>query len=220
MAGTVERGAASARHGVSWSGATRRAMSHTLAWPGLLLWDQPRRTGAVALTGTAVLLTTLYFSFLTAAAGTGLILLLAGMASKLYVHLMGFLKKPCSDPLLRLEQLPLCVSEEAVVAAVRHHTKILNTALAATRRLVLVHDTLQWAACCILLYCLARLGLHCSTLVLCTLAWLAVFSLPLLYTRHQASCDTAVAALLRHVAALRHSLNSPEKQQATPAKRK
>ena len=111
-------------------------MSHTLASPGLLLWVQPRRTGAVALTGTALLLTSLYFSFLTAAAGTGLILLLAGMASKLYVHLMGFLKKPCSDPLLRLEQLPLCVSEEAVVAAARHYTQQVLTSLIRSRQLL------------------------------------------------------------------------------------
>merc|ERR1712110_483132 len=70
----------------------------------------------------------------------GLSLVLLGLGSKLYVHLMGLLKKPCKDPLAKVESLNLEVTEEQVQALLAQAASYVNMATTTTKRLLLVED--------------------------------------------------------------------------------
>merc|ERR1712203_1219395 len=85
------------------------------------------------------------YSFIAVAAYFGLSLVLLGLGSKLYVHLMGLLKKPCKDPLAKVESLNLEVTEEQVQAVLSQTANHFNVAAATTKRLLLVEDYLESA---------------------------------------------------------------------------
>merc|ERR1712001_291119 len=86
------------------------------------------------------------------AAYFGLSLVLLGLGSKLYVHLMGLLKKPCKDPLAKVESLNLEVTEEQVQAVLSQTANHFNVAAATTKRLLLVEDYLESAKFALVAY--------------------------------------------------------------------
>ena len=74
------------------------------------------------------------YSLIAVVAYFGLSLVLLGLGSKLYVHLMGLLKKPCKDPLAKVESLHLEVTEEQVQGILSQVTNHINVAAATTKR--------------------------------------------------------------------------------------
>merc|ERR1712126_173019 len=77
----------------------------------LTRWKDPVLSGLVAGSGLLFLIALSCYSAIAVAAYFGLSLVLLGLGSKLYVHLMGLLKKPCKDPLAKVESLNLEVTE-------------------------------------------------------------------------------------------------------------
>merc|ERR1712228_621476 len=63
----------------------------------LTRWKDPVLSGLVAGSGLLFLAAISCYSLIAVAAYFGLSLVLLGLGSKLYVHLMGLLKKPCED---------------------------------------------------------------------------------------------------------------------------
>merc|ERR1711942_433185 len=80
----------------------------------LLTWSNPSLSGIVLTSGLVILSSLLSYSFISVISNVMLLLTLGGLSSKLYVHLMGLLKKPCKDPLVVLGSIDLSVKEDVV----------------------------------------------------------------------------------------------------------
>ena len=155
------------------------------------------------------------------AAWLGLAVLLAAAGCRLYVHLMGALGKPCSDPLAGLEQCDLTLDPAAVQNSLAGLVDSLNAAATALRGLLLLQDKMLSVKFGLALYCAAQLGSLANTLTLLTLAWLAAFTLPTLYNQNKQKVDELVdlamaqyeAAITKLCSLLPASAPAPEKSE-------
>ena len=167
--------------------------------PGALTrWVDPSLSGLVLGSGLVLLLSLSYYSALSVAAYFCLSLVLLGLGSKLYVHLMGLLKKPCKDPLLAVENLDVSLTEEQVSAVLLQAAECYNSLAAKLKSLLLVENALDSLKFSLVLYSCTLLGSLANTLSLLTLAWLAFFSLPSLYTAKQKELDSLLATIQGH----------------------
>ena len=108
--------------------------------------------------------------------GPGLVFLLFFcMGCKVYVHLMGTLKKPCKDPLAKVEVMDLAISGENIEALLAPDVEGLNTATAQLRGLCLVQNYFESAKFAVVLYV--------------TTTWITIFVLPTVYKQNQAKAD-------------------------------
>ena len=160
------------------------------------------------------------YSLIAVAAYFGLSLVLLGLGSKLYVHLMGLLKKPCKDPLAKVESLNLEVTEEQVQAVLSQTANHFNVAAATTKRLLLVEDYLESAKFALVAYLATFIGAIMNSLTLVIIAWVAAFSLPTVYAAKQKEVDAMLATATTHYTALNAKLVAlvPKQQTAAAAK--
>jgi hypothetical protein len=156
--------------------------------------------------GLLLLLALSTYSLISVAAYLGLGLVVLGLGAKLYVHLMGLLKKPCKDPLAQLEALEVTVTEEQLQAVLGPAVCHLNMAVGTVRGLILVEDYLTSAKFGIVVYTATSLGALMNGLTLVSLAWLGAFFLPCLYAAKQTEVDAALAAAQAHYQALSDKL--------------
>lgn len=172
----------------------------------LTRWVDPSLSGLVLGSGLVLLLSLSYYSALSVAAYFSLSLVLLGLGSKLYVHLMGLLKKPCKDPLLAVENMDVSLTEEQVSAVLLQATECYNLLATKLKSLLLVENALDSLKFSLVLYISTLLGSLANTLTLATLAWLAAFSLPSLYTAKQKELDSLLATLQGHYTAANSKL--------------
>merc|ERR1712038_1638949 len=183
----------------------------------LTRWKDPVLSGLVAGSGLLFLGALSCYSLIAVVAYFGLSLVLLGLGSKLYVHLMGLLKKPCKDPLAKVESLHLEVTEEQVQGILSQVTNHINVAAATTKRLLLVEDYLESAKFALAVYLATFLGAVMNSLTLVIIAWVAAFSLPTVYAAKQKEVDALLATATTH-----YNLNAklaalvPQQQQAPP----
>merc|ERR1712088_898142 len=149
----------------------------------LTRWKDPVLSGLVAGSGLLFLAAISCYSLIAVAAYFGLSLVLLGLGSKLYVHLMGLLKKPCKDPLAKVESLNLEVTEEQVQALLA-----------------------QSASFALVAYLATFLGAIMNSLTLVLIAWVAAFSLPTVYAAKQKEVDAMQATATTHYTALNAKL--------------
>ena len=155
----------------------------------ILNWTDPILTGGIFGAGLVFLVSNIYFSFLSVSAYFTLALVISGLGSKLYVHLMGFLKKPCSDPLAKIERVNVNIPNEKIEEIVRSVVQSLNTGTAQLRSLLLVHNFAKSVKFAAILYSITYIGAVCNTLTLITLMWVVTFIIPTIYTQNQAAVD-------------------------------
>merc|ERR1712055_637384 len=161
----------------------------------LTRWKDPVLSGLVAGSGLLFLIALSCYSFIAVAAYFGLSLVLLGLGSKLYVHLMGLLKKPCKDPLAKVESLNLEVTEEQVQAILSQAASYVNMTTATTKRLLLVEDYLESAKFALVAYLATFLGAIMNSLTLVLIAWVAAFSLATVST-HYTTLNAKLVALV------------------------
>lgn len=183
----------------------------------LTRWKDPVLSGLVAGSGLLFLIALSCYSFIAVAAYFGLSLVLLGLGSKLYVHLMGLLKKPCKDPLAKVESLNLEVTEEQVQALLAQAASYVNMATTTTKRLLLVEDYLESAKFALVAYLATFLGALMNSLTLVGIAWVAAFSLPTVYAAKQKEVDAMLATATTHYTALNAKLVALVPQQQTQA---
>merc|ERR1712117_681748 len=183
----------------------------------LTRWKDPVLSGLVAGSGLLFLGALSCYSLIAVVAYFGLSLVLR---SKLYVHLMGLLKKPCKDPLAKVESLHLEVTEEQVQGILSQVTNHINVAAATTKRLLLVEDYLESAKFALAAYLATFLDAVMNSLTLVIIAWVAAFSLPTVYAAKQKEVDALLATATTHYTNLNAKLAAlvPQQQQAPPAK--
>merc|ERR1712055_571255 len=186
----------------------------------LTRWKDPVLSGLVAGSGLLFLIALSCYSFIAVAAYFGLSLVLLGLGSKLYVHLMGLLKKPCKDPLTKVESLNLEVTEEHVEAVLSQTADYINMTAATTKRLLLVEDYLESAKFALAAYLATFLGALMNSLTLVAIAWLAAFTLPTVYVARQKEVDAMMATATTHYTNLTAKLVAlvPKQQTAAAAK--
>ena len=122
----------------------------------LILWDSWLLSTSVFSGGLVLLASCLHWSLLSVSATLLLYTFLASLGYKLYVHLMGFMKKPCKDILTELQKIEIEEKdvEEVLRTAGRQVKIIADHALA----LLLAHDIEKSAKFCLFLYLLTYIG--------------------------------------------------------------
>eukprot|EP00092_Neocalanus_flemingeri_P044830 GFUD01049853.1.p1 GENE.GFUD01049853.1~~GFUD01049853.1.p1 ORF type:complete len:197 (-),score=55.71 GFUD01049853.1:24-614(-) len=185
----------------------------------ILNWTCPTLTGGFFGAGLVFLVSNIYFSFLSVSAYFTLALVMFGLSSKLYVHLMGFLKKPCSDPLAEIERIDVNLPSEKVEETVKVVIESLNAGVTVIRSLLLVHNFANSVKFAAILYSITYIGAVCNTLTLLTLAWVAAFVIPIIYTQNQSKADELLTQAKTQYQALSSKLLSlvPGPNTAQPA---
>ena len=124
----------------------------------IVLWENPQLTALIFLCGLVFLVSCLFLPFLQILTNIGLYLSLTSLATKLYVHLMGFLKKPCQDVLVQCDAIVFDIDQELLEAIVQETCQRLFNWFMILRSLLLVHDFEQSVKFCFLLYIFSHLG--------------------------------------------------------------
>ena len=96
----------------------------------IINWSDPALSGLIFGSGLVCLLSLSQFSLLSVVAYFALTLLFFGLGCKVYVHLMGTLKKPCKDPLAKLEVIDVTISSENVETIRASCVEAMNTTVA------------------------------------------------------------------------------------------
>ena len=144
----------------------------------------------------ATLISLVKFSLISVVANIALLLLMIGVAAKLYVHLMGFLKKPCSDPLECVREMDISLPAEKVEAWVTSGAETVNHVNTSLRNLLLVENYIETLKFGVLMYVLSFIGAMFNTLTLLILAWVSAFILPTVYDQNQAQFDDLAAQIV------------------------
>ena len=124
----------------------------------IVLWENPQLTSVIFLSGLGFLVSCLFLPFLQILTNIGLYLSLTSLATKLYVHLMGFLKKPCQDVLVKCDAIVIDLDQELLETIIRESCQRLSNWFMMLRSLFLVHDFEQSVKFCFLLYIFSHLG--------------------------------------------------------------
>ena len=106
----------------------------------ILNWSDPSLSGTIFGSGLVFLVSLSYFSLLSVIAYLALALLFLGMGCKVYVHLMGALKKPCKDPLAKIEVMDLEISNETLEKLLNGVVELFNKTSTQLRSLCLVQN--------------------------------------------------------------------------------
>merc|ERR1719341_606027 len=108
----------------------------------LFHWVEPVSSGVVLALGLLILLSLSCYSTISILANLLLLGVVVGLGSKMYVHLMGMLKKPCKDPLAQLAVVDLSIPEdcEHLAEFVKSCVDTYNTSASTLRSVLLGED--------------------------------------------------------------------------------
>jgi len=159
----------------------------------ILNWSEPALSGLVFGSGFVFVFSLSHFSLLLVLAYFALTFLLFGVGCKVYVHLMGTLKKPCKDPLAKIEVIDMTLDSEKLAATLSKVVESLNEVIIKVRGLCLLQNYVESAKFASLLYVASYIGAVFNTLTLLTIAWVAVFVVPTVYQQNQAKVDDVLA---------------------------
>jgi len=162
----------------------------------LWLWTHPPVTAGVLVAGMAVLISLVKYSLISVVANISLAVLMAGVACKVYVHLMGFLKKPCTDPLDSVKDIDVTLPGDKVEAFVTSAAETINCVSSSLRSLILVENYVESIKFGVLMYLLTFIGAIFNTLTLLILGWICAFIFPTIYDQNQAQLDDLFAQIV------------------------
>jgi len=163
---------------------------HYSATGKIFHWVDPMTSGVTLLSGLIVLIALGCYSVISIVSNLLLLGVVIGCSCKIYVHLMGMLKKPCKDPLAQLAVLDLSVTENCISDSVVALVEGYNFAINHLRRLLLGEDLYDSLKFGLLLYVGTILGaIFTNTSVLVGICWVLSFVLPKLYEDNQDCFD-------------------------------
>jgi len=172
------------------------------------MWTHPPASGLALVAGLAVLISLVKFSLISVVSHTLLSILLIGVAAKVYVELMGFLKKPCTDPLDNVRDIEVTFPAEQVETFVTSSAEQLNNVATSLKSLILVEDYVESIKFGVLMYILSFVGAMFNTLSLLILAWIGAFIFPTVYDQNQDKFDDLAAQLTEKYRAVNDKVNS------------
>lgn len=174
----------------------------------ILRWSHPQLSGLVLLSGLVFLISLIKFSLISVLAHFALAVLMLGVGCRLYVHLMGFLKKPCSDPLDLVRDIEVTLPSEQVESLVSSAAENVNKLSTKTKNLILFENYIDTLKFSILLYIITFIGAVFNTLSLIILAWLGAFLFPTIYDQNQDKLDDLAAQLVEKYQGIDAKINS------------
>lgn len=174
----------------------------------LWMWTHPPVSGLGLVSGIAVLLALVKFSLISVVSHTLLSILLIGVAARVYVHLMGFLKKPCTDPLDNVRDIEVTLPAEKVESFVTSSAQQLNTFATCLKSLILVENYVESIKFGVLMYLLSFVGAMFNTLTLLILVWIGAFIFPTVYDQNQDKFDDMAAQLKEKYHGINDKVNS------------
>ena len=172
------------------------------------MWTHPPASGLALVAGLGVLISLVKFSLISVVSHTLLSILLIGVAAKVYVELMGFLKKPCTDPLDNVRDIEVTLPAEQVETFVTSSAEHLNTVATSLKSLILVEDYVESIKFGVLMYILSFVGAMFNTLSLLILAWIGAFIFPTVYDQNQDKFDDMAAQLTEKYRAINDKVSS------------
>eukprot|EP00092_Neocalanus_flemingeri_P023172 GFUD01025127.1.p1 GENE.GFUD01025127.1~~GFUD01025127.1.p1 ORF type:complete len:193 (-),score=59.65 GFUD01025127.1:161-739(-) len=186
----------------------------------ILNWSDPALSGLIFGSGLVFLLSLSHFSLLSVVAYFALTLVFFGLGSKLYVHLMGTLKKPCTDPLAKIETIDMAISSENVEGILTSFVESLNTITANLRSLCLVQNYVNSAKFAVFLYVVTFIGAVFNTLTLLTITWVGMFVVPTVYEQNQTKVDEVLGQVKTQYEAINQKVVAMLPSQASPEEKK
>jgi len=194
------------------NGGGARGAAETLNYSAtgkIFHWVDPVASGVVLASGLVVLIGLAWYSVISIFANLLLLGVFLGVSCKIYVHLMGMLKKPCKDPLAQLAVVDLSITEDCIRDSVVGFVESYNYAVNEFRRLVLGEDLYDSLKFGLVLYLGTILGAICTnTVVLLTVCWVLSFVLPKIYEDNQDCIDDGFAKLMQQYEAVDKKLGS------------
>ena len=172
------------------------------------MWTHPPVSGLVLVAGLAVLISLCKFSLISVVSHTLLSVLLVGVAARVYVHLMGFLKKPCTDPLDNVRDIEVTLPAEQVEAFVTSSAEKLNNVATCLKSLILVENVVESIKFGVLMYVLSFVGAMSNTLTLLILGWIGAFLLPTVYDQNQEKFDDLAAQIVEKYNGVNDKINA------------
>ena len=115
----------------------------------IVLWENKQLSGVIFLSGLIFLGSCVLYPLHYVLTTIALYVLMTTLAVKLYVHLMGYLKKPCKDILASLDVHE--IDDAEIECFVKRSSDKLLFVLAKVRSLLFVHDFETSAKFCFLL---------------------------------------------------------------------
>ena len=133
---------------------------------------------------------------------------MVGVGCRVYVHLMGFLKKPCSDPLDLVRDIEVTLPSEKVDSFVSTTAENVNNLALKTKSLILFENYIDTLKFIILLYIITFIGAVFNTLTLLVLSWVGAFLFPTIYDQNQDQFDAMAAQFVVKYQGIDAKINS------------
>ncbi|XP_006001602.1 reticulon-4 isoform X3 [Latimeria chalumnae] len=156
----------------------------------LIYWRDIKKTGVVFGASLFLLLSLTVFSIVSVASYIGLALLSMTISFRIYKGVLQAIQKSEEGhPFKSVLDSDVAVSQDLVHkysdVALRH----MNCTLKELRRLFLVEDLVDSLKFAVLMWVLTYVGALFNGLTLLILALISLFSIPVIYERHQAQID-------------------------------
>lgn len=162
----------------------------------LVYWKDMERTGMV-LTGLVVALLSLFqLSIITVVSTLSLAILCFTISVRIYYKLLHVLQLGDGvHPFQSYLDLDISLSGEEAQHCLQRAIVLSCSALETLRNLIFVGNLFSSLKFWLLMYVVTFLGNLCNGLTLIIIGVIAVFSVPLFYTRHQDKVDSSIVAV-------------------------
>merc|ERR1711992_329957 len=174
----------------------------------ILRWSHPQVSALILVAGFVFLVSLLKFSLISVTAHFALAALMLGVGCRVYVHLMGFLKKPCRDPLDLVRDIEVTLPSEKVDSFVGTTAENVNNLALKMKNLILFENYIATLKFIILLYIITFIGAVFNTLTLLILSWVGAFLFPTIYDQNQDKFDAMAAQFVGKYQSIDAKINS------------
>ncbi|XP_026138538.1 reticulon-2-like isoform X1 [Carassius auratus] len=166
----------------------------------LIFWKDMERTGMV-LTGLVVGLLSLFqLSIISVVSSLSLVIMCFTISVRIYYKLLHVLQLGDGvHPFQSYLELDIGLSGEEAQHYIQKAIVLSSSAVDTLRNLIFVGNLFNSLKFLLLMYLVTFLGNLCNGLTLLIIGVIAVFSVPLFYTRHQDKVDSCFIAVQTHI---------------------
>ncbi|XP_056423747.1 reticulon-4 isoform X5 [Hyla sarda] len=166
----------------------------------LLYWRDIKKSGAVFGASLFLLLSLTVFSIVSVAAYIALALLSVSISFRIYKGVLQAIQKSDDGhPFKALLDSNIAVSEDLVQKYCNVALSHINCTIKELRRLFLVEDLVDSLKFAVLMWVFTYIGALFNGLTLLILALISLFSIPVIYERHQTQIDHYLSLVNKNV---------------------
>ncbi|XP_034966848.1 reticulon-4 isoform X2 [Zootoca vivipara] len=175
-------------------------LMHSSAVVDLLYWRDVKKTGAVFGSGLFLLLSLTVFSIVSVVAYIALVLLSVTISFRIYKGVIQAIQKSEEGhPFRAYLDKDVAVSEELVQKYSHMVLGHFNNTVKELRRLFLVDDLVDSLKFAVLMWVFTYVGALFNGLTLLILALISLFSVPIIYEKHQVQIDHYLGLVNKNV---------------------